>query len=147
MTRHGKALERLKESGHRLTPQRVMVLTALASKPGHIGVDEIFREVHASYPYIDLATVYRTLQLLKTLHMVTELDVGGSARYELVETDMRHHHMVCMECGTAYNFSPSYLEEFRHRLEQEFGFEPDLEHFAVGGRCITCTTRSGHKRS
>ncbi|MBI4339987.1 MAG: transcriptional repressor [Chloroflexi bacterium] len=137
MTRHGKTLDKLKEAGYRLTPQRVMVLAALAGKPGHIGVDDIFRQVHASYPYIDVATVYRTLQLLKVLHLVTELDVGGSARYELIETEV-HHHMVCRNCSRAFDFSPTYLEEFHHRLIQEFGFEPDLEHFAIGGLCSAC---------
>ena len=141
MTRHGKALDVLKESGHRVTPQRVMVLAALASRPGHIGVDEIYQEVHASYPYIDVATVYRTLQVLKELHLVAELDVGGSARYELLEAGL-HHHMVCRSCGTAFDFGSSYLEEFRRRLVQEFGFEPDLEHFAIGGLCGGCAERA-----
>ncbi len=137
MTRQGTALERLKEAGYRLTPQRVMVLEALAARPSHIGVDEIFQEVHARYPYIDVATVYRTLQLLKELHLVAELDVGGSARYELLRAGL-HHHMVCRSCGTAFDFGSSYLEEFRRRLVEEFGFEPDLEHFAIGGLCKSC---------
>ncbi|MFH1141215.1 MAG: transcriptional repressor, partial [Chloroflexota bacterium] len=51
----------------------------------------------------------------------------------------RHHHMVCRNCGNAFDFNPRYLEEFRHTLMQEFGFEPDLEHFAIGGTCKTCT--------
>lgn len=140
MTEQTKALERLKNSGHRLTPQRVMVLAALAARPGHIGVEEIYQHVHARYPYIDVATVYRTLQLLKSLHLVTELDVGGAARYELTETNL-HHHMVCMGCGTASDFSTSYLEEFRQHLAGEFGFEPDLEHFAIGGLCSACAKK------
>ena len=138
MAQHRKALDKLRESSYRLTPQRVMVLSVLADRPGHIGVEDIYGEVRKQYPYIDVATVYRTLQLLKSLHLVTELDVGGAARYELIESDM-HHHMVCRNCGGAFDFSPSYLEEFRNRLVQEFGFEPDLEHFAIGGLCSNCT--------
>ena len=140
MVRHGKVLDTLRETGYRLTPQRMMVLSALAEHPGHIGADEIFREVHRLYPYIDLATVYRTLQLLKRLHLVTELDVGGFARYELVEAD-RHHHMVCSQCGNAFDFSLRYLESFRQTLIGEFGFEPDLEHFAIGGLCGKCSSK------
>jgi len=137
MVRASKILNALKEMGYRLTPQRVMVVTAMANRPSHIGVDEIIQEVHKTYPYIDLATVYRTLQLLKQLHLVTELDVGGFARYELNEAD-GHHHMVCRVCGGAFDLSPSYLEEFRERLIKEFQFQPDLEHFAVGGVCAEC---------
>ena len=140
MVRPDKALEALKKTGYRLTPQRVMVVSALAEQPGHVGVDDIYQAVHRLYPYIDVATVYRTLQLLKRLHLVTELDVGGLARYELVETD-RHHHMVCRECGDAFNFSPRYLEAFRKTLMDEFGFQPDLEHFAIGGLCRQCAAK------
>lgn len=141
MARHNKALETLKETGYRLTPQRVMVLTALAEQPTHIGVDDICQKVHRLYPYIDVATVYRTLQLLKRLHLVTELNVGGFARYHLVEAD-RHHHMVCKECGNAFDFSPRYVEAFRRTLMEEFGFEPDLEHFAIGGLCSACAQKA-----
>jgi len=144
MTRHSKALEVLKEKGYRLTPQRVMVLSALAEQAGHIGVDDIYREVHRLYPYIDVATVYRTLQLLKRLHLVTELDVGGFARYHLVEAD-RHNHMVCRECGSAFDFSPRYLEAFRQALVDGFGFDPDLEHFAIGGLCSACSKKVGEE--
>ena len=140
MVRTSKVFDSLKEMGYRLTPQRVMVVTAMANRPSHIGVDEIIQEVHKTYPYIDLATVYRTLQLLKQLHMVTELDVGGFARYELNEAD-GHHHMVCRVCGGAFDLSPSYLEEFRERLIKEFQFQPDLEHFAVGGLCAECAAK------
>ena len=119
-----------------------MILTALAEHPGHIGVDDIIRAVHRFYPYIDVATVYRTLQLLKRLHLVTELDVGGFARYHLVQAD-RHNHMVCRQCGNAFDFSPRYLEAFRKTLMDEFGFEPDLEHFAIGGLCSACARKVG----
>ena len=140
MNQYNNALETLREKGCRLTPQRVMVLSALTKRPGHLGVSEISQAVYKQYPYIDVATVYRTLQLLKRLHLVTELDVGGAARYELIDVE-HHHHMVCNECDNAFDFSPSYLNEFRNTLMREFGFEPDLEHFAIGGKCAGCAGR------
>ena len=141
MVQRSKALEVLKENGYRLTPQRVMVLSAMVEHPGHIGVEDILQAVHRMYPYIDVATVYRTLQLLKHLHLVTELDIGGYARYELVEAD-RHHHMICKECGNAFDFSSRYIETFRNTLVDEFGFQPDLEHFAIGGLCSDCAAKA-----
>ncbi|MBI4199190.1 MAG: transcriptional repressor [Chloroflexi bacterium] len=140
MNRHSTAVDALRAGGYRLTPQRVMVLSILAERPGHLGVEEIFREVHRLYPFVDVATVYRTLQLLKRLHLVLELDVGGHARYELVEAD-RHHHMVCRVCGRTIDFSPRYLDQFRKSLVAEFGFAPDLEHFAVAGTCADCARK------
>ncbi|MBI2855540.1 MAG: transcriptional repressor [Chloroflexi bacterium] len=139
MARHGAVIERLREAGYRLTPQRMMVLQAIGESDGHLTAEAIHQRVIQVYPYLDIATVYRILQLLKRLHLVTEIDLGGgSARYEVAQPD-RHHHMVCRECGRTFDLSPSYLEELRSRLVSEFGFEPDLEHFAVGGVCARCT--------
>ena len=139
MTKHDSVLETLREAGYRLTPQRVMVLEAIAESDRHLTAEAIHRRVVRLYPYMDIATVYRILQLLKRLHLVTEIDLGdSSAQYEVAEPN-KHHHMVCRECDGAYDLSPSYLEEFRALLIKEFGFEPDLEHFAIGGICAECT--------
>ncbi len=141
MTRHNAVLETLREAGYRLTPQRVMVLQAIAESDGHLTAEAIHRRVTQLYPYLDIATVYRILQLLKRLHLVTEIALGdGSAQYEVAEPN-KHHHMVCRGCGRTFDLSPSYLEEFRERLIKEFGFEPDLEHFAVGGACAECVPK------
>ncbi len=141
MTRHNAVLETLREAGYRLTPQRVMVLQAIAESDVHLTAEAIHQSVIKLYPYLDIATVYRILQLLKRLHLVTEIDLGdGSAQYEVAEPN-KHHHMVCRGCGRTFDLSPSYLEEFRTRLIKEFGFEPDLEHFAVGGACAECAPK------
>jgi Fur family ferric uptake transcriptional regulator len=138
MSRHNTVIETLREAGYRLTPQRMMVLQAIAGSRGHLTAEAIHQQVVKTYPYLDIATVYRILQLLKRLHLVTEIDLGeGSARYEASEPN-KHHHMVCSECGRTFDLSPSYLEELRTRLIREFGFEPDLENFAIGGRCAGC---------
>ena len=138
MPGHNAAIETLREAGYRLTPQRMMVLSAIAESMGHLTAEAIHQEVVKTYPYLDIATVYRILQLLKRLHLVTEIDLGGdSARYEATKPN-KHHHMVCKECGSTFDLSTSYLEEFRTRLMREFGFEPDLEHFAIGGLCADC---------
>ena len=107
MIKHEKAIETLRLNGHRLTPQRLIVLSIIASGDGHMGVDEVFQAAKKAYPYMDIADGY-------------------------------HHHMVCRACNGAFNLSPHYLVEFRDTLNNEFGFEPDLEHFAVSGICANC---------
>jgi len=118
-----------------------MILSIIGEGEGHLGVDQIYERVKQVYPYIDPTTVYRTLHLLKRLHLVTEISLGEVSRYELTKKD-RHHHMVCTECGRAFDLSPKYLDEFRRRLKDEFGFEPDLEHFAIAGRCAKCNSNA-----
>ena len=110
----------------------------MATSGGHMGVDEVFQSAKEAYPYMDIATVYRTLHLLKRLELVTEVAIGDRLHYELTDPNGRHHHMVCRVCNGAFNLSPHYLEEFRHALIKEFEFEPDLEHFAISGVCAQC---------
>ncbi len=138
MTETERAIETLREQGHRLTPQRLLVLQIVGAGNGHMGVDEVFRLAQEAYPYIDIATVYRTLHLFKRLGVVTEVAIGDRLHYELTDPSGKHHHMVCEACHGAYNLSPHYLEEFRETLIRDFGFEPDLEHFAVPGICLEC---------
>ena len=146
MTRHGHLLERVKSEGLRLTPQRLMILSAIADGEGHMNVDEVYQRARETYPYIDIATVYRTLHLFKKLRLVTEVGMGDRLHYELTDPSAHHNHMVCQECGKAYNLSPSYLDEFRTRLVSEFSFEPDLDNFTVTGICSECSSSNGTRR-
>ncbi len=138
MSRHQQTIENLRKGGYRLTPQRLLILSIIAEGDRHMGVDEVFHQAKEAYPYMDIATVYRTLHLFKGLGVVTEVVIGDRLHYELTDPDGKHHHMVCQNCQGAYNLSPHYLEEFRHTLVREFGFEPDLEHFAITGVCAHC---------
>ena len=139
---HEQAVAILRDKGYRLTPQRLIVLSIVADGDGHMGVDKIFQSAKAAYPYMDVATVYRTLHLFRNLGVVTEVAIGDRLPYELTDPLGGHHHMVCRVCDAAYNLSPHYLEEFRNTLSQEFGFEPDLEHFAISGVCAGCRNSS-----
>ena len=136
--KHDWAVEALKDKGYRLTPQRLIVLSIVAEGGGHMGVDVVFGRAKEAYPYMDIATVYRTLHLFRDLGVVTEVAIGDRLHYELTGPQGRHHHMVCRVCNGAFNLNPHYLEEFRKTLNREFGFEPDLEHFAVSGVCSEC---------
>ena len=138
MNRYDEILEEVRAQGLRLTPQRLIILSAIAAGEGHMNVDEVYRRAKEAYPYMDIATVYRTLHLFKKLRLVTEVGMGDRLHYELTDPHARHHHMVCHLCGKAFNLSPNYLDEFRGRLVNEFGFEPDLDNFTVTGACSEC---------
>ncbi len=138
MTKYERVIEVLRKQQCRLTPQRLLVLDIVAQGSGHMGVDEVFRQAKEIHPYMDLATVYRTLHLFKRLGVVTEVAISDRLHYELTDPDGAHHHMVCQVCHGAYNLSPRYLDEFRDLLIREFGFEPDLHHFAITGVCANC---------
>ncbi|PZC48135.1 MAG: Fur family transcriptional regulator, ferric uptake regulator [Chloroflexi bacterium] len=138
-------LSRLKKTGHRLTPQRLMILAVIDEEGGHVGPDRVFERVKEQYPYIDIATVYRTLHLLKKLHLISEIDRGGASRYEINEPGTRHHHMVCEECGNTFDLPPKYLDALRQTLLNEVGFEPHTEHFTISGLCSECRSTDKHR--
>jgi Fur family ferric uptake transcriptional regulator len=134
--------ERLREKGFRLTPQRLMILAAMGSSDEHISVEEIYAEVTAKYPHVNISTVYRTLELLKRLGMVYEIDLGeGRVRYH-AEASGHHHHLVCRDCGAVIDIKESTLSSLRDILLRDYGFQAELKHVAIFGLCQKC-----HKKS
>lgn len=138
----------LRETGHKATPQRLMILAALRHAPGHMTASEIYEQVLAEYPYVDISTVYRTLAVLKDLRLVSEIDMGiGDTSYEWVPREGRHHHLICRTCGNVSLLDHHYLEDLGAEILAESGFLPDLEHFAIFGLCGSCQTNSHTERT
>ena len=137
----------LHRAGHRLTPQRVMVLSAVGEIGGHVAVDDILARVRKEYPFIDVATVYRTVALLKRLHLLNELVQGGVSRYEVADPEHRHDHLVCEHCGKAVQVPPRFLDELRERLSADVGFDLHVEHSALSGLCADCRRDVAHSHS
>ena len=142
-----EAVTSLRGQGYRLTPQRFIVLSIVAHGVGHMDVAQVYEQAKEAYPFMDIATVYRTLHLFTDLGVVTEVAIGDRLHYELTDAHGGHHHMVCRLCNGAYNLSPHYLEEFRDTLTSEFGFEPDLEHFTISGICANCRETNGNNQA
>ena len=137
----------LRNSGHRLTSQRVEVLSAIEELGGHITVEQIHQRACQRDQLVDVATVYRTVGLLKRLHLVNEVLQGGVAHYELADPDHRHHHMVCEHCGKAIHLPPKFLDGLQEQLMRETGFEPHMEHFTISGLCSDCRKDLVHSHS
>lgn len=138
MEQHGDIIGKLSEQGYRLTPQRMMVLLAIENSDNHISADEIYAQVVAKYPHVNISTVYRTLELLKRLGLVTETDLGGGrVRYHPTEKG-HHHHLVCQECGAIIDLDESLLSPLKDTLLREYTFDADLRHLGIFGRCSQC---------
>ena len=128
----------LSELGYRMTPQRMMILEAVQSADGHISAEEIYSQVRAKYPHLNISTVYRTLELLKSLRLVTETDLGeGRVRYHSAEKG-HHHHLVCQKCGAVFDLNESTLMPLKDALLREYNFMADLRHLAIFGQCLNC---------
>jgi len=132
-------ISKLSELGYRMTPQRVMIVSAIENSDNHISAEEIYAQVIAKYSYVNISTVYRTLEMLKRLGLVTETDLGeGRVRYHPAGKG-HHHHLVCRECGTTIDLDESVLSPVKEVLRKKYGFIADLRHLAIFGRCIKCS--------
>ena len=141
-------VQALKQSGHRLTPQRLMILSAVRHSGGHVTATDILEQVKETYPYIDVSTVYRTLGVLKEMRLVSETDMGGGeSRYEWIERE-RHHHLICRSCDRVTLLNHKYLEVLGTEIFDDHGFQADIDHFAIFGLCKGCRQQiNGHSGS
>jgi len=138
MSCESETIDVLRESGHKMTPQRMMILTSLRHAPGHLSAADIFDRVRASYPYVDISTVYRTLTVLKDLRLVSETHMGGGdATFEWVGIE-RHHHLICRHCNHVTLLDHHYLERLGSQIATDLGFRADMDHFAIFGLCAGC---------
>ncbi len=138
MEQSGNITDKLIEKGYRLTPQRMMVLQAIEKSVDHISAEEIYAQVVARYPHVNISTIYRTLDLLKRLGLVTETDMGGGrVRYHPADKG-HHHHLICRQCGRIIDLDESVLYPLRERLLSEYDFEADLRHLGIFGLCRQC---------
>ncbi len=129
----------LSERGYRLTPQRLMILSAIENSDQHISAEEIYAQIITKYPNVNISTVYRTLELLKRLGLVTETDMGEDrVRYHPAEKG-HHHHLVCQECGAIINLDESLLATLKSALLREYKFSANLRHLAILGHCVNCS--------
>jgi Fur family transcriptional regulator, ferric uptake regulator len=132
----------LQSKGYRLTPQRIMVVDALHSAEKHISAEEIFELVRAKYPYANISTVYRTLELLKELGLAAEISIGdGIMRYHAHENS-RHHHLVCNSCGKMVDLPEHELAPLKDMLDKNHGFKADVHHLAIFGLCSGCQKKA-----
>lgn len=116
----------------------MMILSAIENSDDHISAEEIYAQVVTRYPHVNISTVYRTLELLKQLGLVTETDMGGGrVRYHPADKG-RHHHLVCIECGTIIDLDESIMARLQDVLLSRYGFSAQLRHMAIFGRCDKC---------
>jgi len=134
----GGIANKLSELGYRLTPQRIMILSAIEDSDDHISAEEIYAQIVAKYPQVNISTVYRTLELLKRLGLVTETDLGGGrVRYHSAEKG-HHHHLVCQKCGAIIDIDESTLARLQDVLLHRYNFSAELRHVAIFGLCERC---------
>ncbi|PKV86512.1 Fur family transcriptional regulator [Streptomyces sp. TLI_146] len=136
----------LRKRGYRLTPQRQLVLEAVDVLE-HATPDDILTEVRKTAGGVNISTVYRTLELLEELGLVSHAHLGhGAPTYHLAD---RHHHihLVCRDCTSVIEADVEVAAEFTAKLCSTFGFTTDMKHFAIFGQCEKCAKNASGNAS
>lgn len=127
----------LRSRGYRLTPQRQLVLEAV-ERLGHATPDDLVAEVRKTAGGVNISTIYRTLELLEGLGLVTHAHLGhGAPTYHAV-TDDEHVHLVCRSCEHVQEVPPETVAGLVSHLQAERGFVVDVGHVAIFGLCAGC---------
>jgi Fur family transcriptional regulator, ferric uptake regulator len=129
--------ERLRASGHRLTPQRELVLAAVEAL-GHATPDEVYAEVRTHSESVNLSTIYRTLELLNELGLIRHAHISDRAPTYHSATGHEHAHFVCRGCKKMISVGRDEMEQALGELAAKYEFSPDYGHLTVFGTCADC---------
>ena len=128
----------LRRKGYRITPQREMIIQAIAHTSDHMTAEEIFADVQTRTQALNLATVYRTLDMLVDEGLVTRIDLGEGQIFYATIKHGPHIHLVCRACGQIIDAEPQLLASIAEQLQTEHNFDPDLNHISIFGLCSQC---------
>ena len=128
----------LREQGYRLTPQRNLIWEVLRDAGRHLTAEEVAAEVRRTLPDVNVSTVYRTLELLEQLGLVTKTEMGvGRIMYHPIEKG-HHHHLICRECGSIVDLDESIMSPLKETLLRDYQFTAELRHLGILGLCADC---------
>ncbi len=135
-------IESLRASGNRITPQREMIIQAIAHSDRHLSAEEIYAQVQARTRAINLATVYRTLDLLVSEGLASSLDLGGGCVVYATREHGPHIHLVCRQCRCVIDADHHLLTPVGDQLHAQYDFAADLRHLSLIGLCQACRPKS-----
>jgi Fur family ferric uptake transcriptional regulator len=137
-----RILDHLRDCQYRLTPQRRLIVeTLLDYSQDHLSAEDLYRIVKRRDPAIGLATVYRTLDLLASLAVLTKVNFGdGCSRFELSAAKRyhHHHHLICEACGVVQGFDEDLLGGLERTIERRTGFRVHDHEVKFYGICHQC---------
>lgn len=138
-----EALETLKETGVRITPQRHAILEFLINSLSHPTADEIYKSLEGKFPNMSVATVYNNLRVFRDVGLVKELTFGdSSSRYDFATTN--HYHVICEQCGKIVDFQYPGLDEVEQLAAHVTGFHVANHRMEVYGTCPDCMKSGVH---
>jgi Fur family peroxide stress response transcriptional regulator len=136
--RLNEMISALRESGHRITPQRMQILGILSRSKGHPSVEDIHKALIPDLPMLSQATVYKTVALMKDLGQVLELEFGNTHnRYDGNMPDP-HPHLICKRCEAILDLESLPLSSLEREVSEKTGYVITGHRLDIIGICPDC---------
>jgi len=132
------AIEALRSKGYKATPQRIAICRFATNSRDHPTAQQVYDEVKKIHPTVSLATVYKTLQVLKNLDLIQELDLPhGQARFD---SYMKPHiNLICLQCGNIIDSDDTTALEITSKVAAAAKFKPKGQRIDIFGTCRRCS--------
>lgn len=146
-TQRRSLLAQLTARGVRVTAQRRAIIEAFEQADHHLDAASLLEEARKRDTRVDRATVYRTLDLLKRLRLIDELDLmhlTGEKHFYEPKPEQDHMHLACVECGSIEEFTSPLFDQIKADISRRAGFQIRVVRLEVGGRCRKCSERKGN---
>ena len=143
MTARTETLATLRATGHRITPQRQIVLDVVENSAEHLDAEAVYRRAQEKGPHISLATVYRTLAVLKDEGLIEQRYLArdhAREHYEPVGAP-EHYHFTCLGCRRVVEVQSPRANQLRAELEAELGLHVLQACLCLEGYCQTCAAK------
>ena len=147
MLKRCELLNEVEARGVRLTAQRRALIETIQGADAHLDAATLLSRARQRDPNIDRATVYRTLDLLKRLGLIDELDLmhlNGEKHYYEVKTQKDHLHLACFRCGAIEEFDSPTFQRLKREISARNDFEIQVMRLEVGGLCRRCAAHRRH---
>jgi Fur family ferric uptake transcriptional regulator len=131
-------IDTLRSRGFRITPQREMIIEAIAHAGQHINAEEVFDQIRHRTRAVNIATVYRTIDLLVEQGLASQIDLGEGRVIYATNQHGPHIHLVCRQCGRVTDADQDLLSGLNGDLQARYQFAADLQHISVLGLCQAC---------
>ena len=120
-----------------MTPQRRAIVAEVMQTEGHISSVDIARRVQERVPGVNQSTIYRTMDVLESLGVLSHAHLESGPEYHR-RGEGDHVHLVCSNCGRQDSLSLREAARLRDLIAVHGRFRPDLTHFAISGLCAEC---------
>lgn len=131
-------ISRLRERGHRITPQRMAVIRTLVHSGGHLSIEQVYDQVKADFPMTSLSTVYKTTTLLKEMGELIELNIPKTGSHYDCLNPFPHPHLICNNCGSIIDVDVDSISDLNHKVSTQTGYQITSHRLDFFGICPQC---------